>query len=118
MTGPGGEETVKIDGPLIVHDMSVAADAAAAGIGIALLPDAYFGWAIQNKRDDGARDLVRLLPDHGLPGAELSLVSPPIAYEPARVGLFRDFLADRLSPLLKMCALAMEKEKADRRAKK
>ena len=118
VTGPEGEETVKIDGPLIVHDMPVAADAAAAGIGIAFLPDAYFGWSLQAGRHAGGRDLVRLLPDHGLPGAELSLVSPPVAYEPARVGLFRDFLADRLSPLLKMCALALEKESAARRAKK
>jgi len=114
LTGPAGEETVKIDGPLIVHDMAVAADAAAAGIGIALLPDAYFGWAIKGGLRAVRADLVRILPEHGVPGAELSLVSPPVAYEPARVGLFRDFLAERLSPLIRSCALALEKENAAR----
>jgi DNA-binding transcriptional LysR family regulator len=115
LTGPDGEETVKIGGPLIVHDIAIAADAAAAGIGIALVPDAYFGWAIRAGLRARRRDLVRLLPDHGLPGAELNLVSPPVAYEPVRVGLFRDFLAERLRPVIQLCALAEEKERVERR---
>jgi hypothetical protein len=45
-------------------------------------------------------ELVRVLPDHGLVGTEVALVSPPKAYEPARVKLLRDFLADRLGGML------------------
>lgn len=117
LTGPAGEETIRINGPLIVHDMAFAADAVAAGIGIALIPEAYFGWAIKGGLRAGWKELVRLLPDYSLPGAELSLVSPPVAYEPARVGLLRDFLTDELRPMLKACAAAVERENASRRKK-
>src|SRR6185369_6489447 len=44
LTGPGGEETVAIDGPLVVHELSFAVDAIVAGIGIGLVPEIYFGW--------------------------------------------------------------------------
>ncbi|HEY2729437.1 MAG TPA: LysR family transcriptional regulator [Polyangia bacterium] len=114
LTGPDGAETVKIRGPLVVHDMSFAADAIAAGVGIGLVPEAYFGWA----KMGGSRsrpDLVRVLPDHRAPGAEVSLVSPPTAYEPARVGLLRDFLAERLRPLMQACAAAAEEQRTSRR---
>jgi DNA-binding transcriptional LysR family regulator len=114
LVGPSGEETVDIRGPLVVHDMPVAADAAIAGIGIALVPNSYTGWAIKGGRRSSWKDLVQLLPDHGAPGHELSLVSPPVAYEPVRVGLFRDFLADRIRPVMQGCAAAFEKERAKR----
>lgn len=113
LTGPDGDEMVKIHGPLVVHDMAFAADAIAAGIGIGLVPEAYFGWA----KLGGSRsrpDLVRVLPDHRAPGAELSLVSPPTAYEPARVGLLRDFLAERLRPLMQACAAVAEERRTRR----
>ncbi|MES1166031.1 MAG: LysR family transcriptional regulator [Verrucomicrobiota bacterium] len=116
LSGPGGEETVHVDGPLIAHDMSFAVDAAAAGIGIALVPDAYHGWAMKGRLRASWKSLVRLLPDFFIDGAELSLVSPPVAYEPARVGLFRDFLAERLGPLMRGCAAAVEQARAQRRA--
>jgi len=106
VTGPEGEEAVRIQGPLIAHDMAVAADAVAAGIGIALIPNAYLGWALKGGLRSNWAELVRVLPDHGLRGAELSLVSPPVAYEPARVGLFRDFVSDRLRPIFEACAVA------------
>jgi DNA-binding transcriptional LysR family regulator len=106
LSGPGGEHTVRIDGPLVVHDMSVAADAVAADIGIALIPNAYLGWAMKGGLRSNWTQLVRVLPEYGLRGAELTLVSPPVAYEPARVGVFRDFLSDRLRPLFEACALA------------
>jgi DNA-binding transcriptional LysR family regulator len=106
LTGPGGEQAVRIQGPLVVHDMSVAADAVAAGIGIAMIPNAYLGWAVKGGLRSNWTDLVRLLPEYGLRGAELSLVSPPVDYEPARVGLFRDFLSDRLRPIFEACAVA------------
>jgi DNA-binding transcriptional LysR family regulator len=118
LTGPDGEQDVAIQGPLVVHDMSFAADAIATGIGIGLVPDMYFGWMIKGGLRRAGRDLVRLLPDHGVVGAELSLVSPPKAYEPARVALLRDFLAERLRPLVQDCALAVEAERTTRHAAK
>ena len=114
LTGPAGEETIAIDGPLIVNDVGFVVDAAAAGVGIALIPDAHFGWAIRGKLRPIWRDLVRLLPAYAVLGAEVSLVSPPIAYEPARVGLFRDFLTERLRPAIQACAAVSEKARKRR----
>lgn len=120
LTGPQGDETVKVQGPLVVHEMSFAADAIAAGIGIGLVPEAYFGFAhlarsARSGRSRAARpDLVRVLPDHRVAGVEVSLVSPPTAYEPARVALLRDFLADRLRPLMQACSDAVQNERAER----
>ena len=95
--------------------MAFAVDAAAAGIGISLVPDAYHGWAMKGGVRTGWKSLVRLLPDFFIGGAEVSLVSPPVAYEPARVGLFRDFLAERLGPLMRGCAAAVQQERARHR---
>jgi DNA-binding transcriptional LysR family regulator len=114
LIGPQGEETVKVAGPLVVHDMSIAADAIAAGVGLGLLPEVYFGWARKAGARSLQRQLVRVLPDHRTTGTELSLVSPPTAYEPARVGLLRDFLAARLQPLMQACSAAAEQERARR----
>ena len=114
LTGPDGEESAKIQGPLVVHDMSFAIDAITAGIGIGLVPDTYLGWMIKGGMRSGGRALVRVLPDHGVVGSELSLVSPSTAYEPTRVGLLRDFLTERLRPMIQACTLALEAEKAAR----
>jgi DNA-binding transcriptional LysR family regulator len=100
LTGPGGVEALKIDGPLVIHDYGFAADAIAAGVGIGLLPEAYFGFMAKRGLSSAGREVVRLLPDHNIPGTDLSLVSPPTAYEPARVGLLREFLAERIRLLL------------------
>jgi DNA-binding transcriptional LysR family regulator len=109
---------VKISGPLVSHDMSFATDAIAAGIGIGLVPEVYCGWAMTSPLRLPTRGLVRLLPDHGVTGAEVSLVSPPTAYEPTRVALLRDFLADRLRPMMKACNEAVEEERAGRRLRR
>jgi DNA-binding transcriptional LysR family regulator len=114
LTGPDGPQLVKIDGPLVVHEMSFAADAIASGIGIGLVPEVYFGWAQQGGLRSGHVDLVRVLPDHAATGPDLSLVSPPTTYEPARVGLFRDFLVARLRPLMESCTLAVDEQKRAR----
>jgi DNA-binding transcriptional LysR family regulator len=116
LSGPDGDQTVPIDGPLVAHDMAFAVDAAAAGIGIALVPEAYHGWAMRGGLRASWTSLVRVLPELFVPGADLSLVSPPVAYEPARVALFRDFLAERLGPLMQGCAAAVQEERAQRRA--
>jgi DNA-binding transcriptional LysR family regulator len=112
LTGPDGEETVKVQGPIIVHDMAFAADAIETGIGIGLVPEAYLGFAMKGGLRARLPGLVRVLPQHYAQGAELSLVSPPTRYEPTRVALLRDFLAQRLSPLLQACTAAVEQERA------
>lgn len=103
LTGPAGDETVKVQGPLIADELSFVVDAVEAGVGIGLVPEAYFGWVVKGGKRSPHRELVRLLPDHRSIGVDLSLVSPPTAYEPKRVALFRDFLADRLRPLMQAC---------------
>jgi DNA-binding transcriptional LysR family regulator len=115
LTGPQGEETVKVQGPLVLHEMSFAADAIAAGVGIGVVPEAYRGWAMKGRLRSVGRELVRVLPDHRLTGSDLSLVSPPTAYEPTRVALLRDFLAERLRPLMQACSAAVEEERAGRK---
>lgn len=114
LTGPDGEETVKISGPLVVHDMAFAADVLSTGLGIGLIPDLYLGWLAKGGLRLGRPELERVLPDHGVVGSELSLVSPPTAYEPTRVKVLRDFLTDKLRPMIQACTLAMEAEKKAR----
>jgi DNA-binding transcriptional LysR family regulator len=116
LTGPEGEVTVKIQGPLVVDDMSFAADAVITGVGIGLIPEVYFGWVRQGRLRSRRPDLVRVLPDYGFVGAELSLVSPPTAYEPTRVALLRDFITERLRPMIQACALVVAADKEAQRA--
>ncbi|HLK91492.1 MAG TPA: LysR substrate-binding domain-containing protein [Polyangia bacterium] len=116
LAGPSGEESVEVSGPLIVHDAAFAADAILAGVGVGLIPDTYFGWLAKAGLRARGRQLERVLPDHGVVGSELSLVSPPTAYEPTRVGLLRDFLTEKLRPMIQACTLAMEADKAARHA--
>jgi DNA-binding transcriptional LysR family regulator len=115
LNGPEGPSVVRIDGPLVVHEMSFGTDAIAAGIGIGLVPEIYLAWVHKGGLRAAPVGLVRVLPDHAVAGADVSLVSPPSTYEPARVGLFRDFLAARLEPLMRSCTLAIEEQKRARR---
>jgi DNA-binding transcriptional LysR family regulator len=111
LAGPAREETVTVSGPLVVDDLSFLADAVAAGVGIGLMPEIYFGWLWKGGRRSPRREFVRVLPEHGVTGADLHLVSPPTAYEPTRVTLLRDFLTERLRPLMKACAAKLAEEK-------
>lgn len=106
LTGPQGEETVKVHGPLVIHEMSFAADAVAAGGGIGLVPGAYRAFAMRGGLRSSRWDLVRVLPAYRAAGSEVSLVSPPKLYEPTRIALLRDFLADRLGPLIQGSSVA------------
>jgi DNA-binding transcriptional LysR family regulator len=114
LTGPGGEETVAIDGPMLVHEMSFAVDAMAAGIGIGLVPEIFLGRKGPRGRALRA-ELVRVLPDYGVIGTEVALVSPSKVYEPARVKLLRDFLADRLSEMMQASTGGIAEEKRNGR---
>jgi DNA-binding transcriptional LysR family regulator len=111
LLGPNGEESVRIDGPLIVDDLAFAVDAVVAGVGIGVIPEVYRGWAKAGGLHQGAANLVRVLPAYRQTGTELSLASPPTSYEPTRVTLFRDFLAARLRPMMQACEAVLVDER-------
>lgn len=90
LSGPTGPETVEVTGPLNVDDFSFVQRALLSGAGIGLLPAFVAGREVKRGR------LVRVLPEHILPGAPLHLVYPSTRYVPHRVVVFRDFLFKRL----------------------
>jgi DNA-binding transcriptional LysR family regulator len=104
LTGPAGEESVAIDGPLVADEMPFAASMVSAGVGIGLLPTMFADHAAGRRLTWLRAPLVRVLPEHRAVGGDLQLVSPPTAYEPARVSLLRDFLAERYATLLRRCS--------------
>jgi DNA-binding transcriptional LysR family regulator len=87
LTGPRGSEQVKVSGAITVDELGALRSLAAAGLGIALLPDAAA------HRDLVKGTLVRVLPEHAQRGAAIFIVSPPLQHVPARVSLLRDYLA-------------------------
>jgi DNA-binding transcriptional LysR family regulator len=105
LDGPDGVKSVKVSGPLLVDEMTFVRDAVVAGVGIGLTPVVFYA-ALPGARRRPFPDVVRVLPEYGVRGVDLHLVSPPTAYEPIRVTLFRDFLTERYRPLLKACAAA------------
>ena len=91
LTGPRGDETVAVTGPVVCDDMMFLREMALAGVGLALLP-------IDNVRPDVAtKGLVRVLPRYSLGGAGLYLLWPSRRLVPARVAAVRDFLAEELA---------------------
>ena len=118
LSGPDGEETAKIHGPLVVHDMAFAADAAAHRHRHRPLPDLYLGWMVKGGLRVGRTQLVRVLPDHGVrrrrdePGVAAHRLRADARRRPAR-------LPHRaLGPMIQACTLAMEAEKTARRRRK
>lgn len=86
LTGPNGEESIEVTGPLSVNELRFMWNAAEAGMGIALLPSL-----------PGLSDtLVRVLPKYHLTGQALYVVVPSARHEPARVALLRDTLVREL----------------------
>jgi DNA-binding transcriptional LysR family regulator len=86
LTGPQGEESVEVTGPVGADDFSFVQRVARAGVGIALLPS----FLCMAATDEG--ELVRVLPGHSARGANFHLVYPSARYLPHRAGVFRDFL--------------------------
>ncbi|WP_437945010.1 LysR family transcriptional regulator [Sorangium sp. So ce296] len=91
LTGPAGEETVEVEGPLAVDELSFARRAVLAGVGVGLLP------MILCAREVARGRLVRVLPSHMASDAPLHLVYPSARYLPHRVAVFRDFLVESLT---------------------
>jgi DNA-binding transcriptional LysR family regulator len=82
------EHTIAVHGLLEVDEVMTIRHAVVAGMGIGPVPLSF----------DTRRDaLVRILPGWTLPGIPVSVVSVSRRLEPARVVLFRDYLATRLS---------------------
>jgi DNA-binding transcriptional LysR family regulator len=84
------EHQVEVTGTLEVDDIPSIHQAVAAGIGIGVIS------LFSSSRMEG---LVRILPSYLCGDLPISLVSPSKRLEPARVVLFRDFLAAKLSSL-------------------
>lgn len=83
-------QTVEVGGVLATDDLTSAREAVRLGMGIGLLPNI----------PDFTRGLTRLLPGAATASLPINLIWPSRRLEPARVVLFRDFLATALRALL------------------
>jgi DNA-binding transcriptional LysR family regulator len=93
LAGPGGEVTLKPEGPLATNSSEVVREAVLAGLGIALRSS----WDIGP--DLKAGKLVRVLPDWtGSANVGLYAVYPSRQFLPAKVRAFIDFLAELYGP--------------------
>jgi DNA-binding transcriptional LysR family regulator len=91
LTGPLGEETVEVHGPISADDFAFVHQAALRGVGIALMPQ----FIAQPSTTRG--ELTRVLPEHlGLRGL-WHLVYPSSRYLPRRAAVFRDFVLAELA---------------------
>lgn len=96
LSGPSGDETVAVKGPVSVDDLLLVQQAVEAGLGIGLLPL----FLLRTCGERGAKStLVRVLREVALRGSALHVVSPSARHQPARVALFRDFLIEALAGL-------------------
>ena len=96
VSGPNGEESVTVRGPVNVDEMSFVQNAVAAGLGIALLPSA----SVRLMAKNGALPSpVHLLPEYSVGGGDLNVVSPSARFQTAAVVAFRDFLVAELTKL-------------------
>jgi DNA-binding transcriptional LysR family regulator len=94
LDGPNDEvSTVEIGGRVSVDEMLFVRQAIVAGLGVGLLP-LLTESACQEKRK--LDPIVRVLPEHTLGGADLTLVMPAGPKRPKRVTLLRDFLLERM----------------------
>lgn len=91
LTGPSGEESVEVKGPVSADDLFFVARAAAAGTGIGFLP-------VLLARDFVARGALELLlAEYRSKGATIQVVLPSSTFVPARVARLRDFLVEHLT---------------------
>ena len=91
LSGPSGDASVDVSGPVASDDMAFNMRAAMAGAGIALLPAALAAGPVEQGK------LAPVLPDHGVLGGAVYLVSPASRLQLARVRVFRAFLVKALA---------------------
>ncbi len=87
LEGPEGDRAVEVRGAITADEMSCVSEILHEGAGIGVLPP------FLAKARPG---LVRVLPRHAMAAATLAIVSPPVRYEPACVGLLREALVREL----------------------
>jgi DNA-binding transcriptional LysR family regulator len=96
MTGPVGEVTVVVRGPINADEMAFVQRAVSAGAGIALLPKGAVRLAAASGK---LPKPVQLFPEYSVAGADLNVVTPSVRFLSASVTAFRDFLSTELSAL-------------------
>jgi len=96
LSGPAGEESVSVRGPVSVDEMAFAMQAVSAGLGIGLLP--VVGVKL-SARQRSAPAPARILPEYASGGVDLSVVAPSARFQPASVAAFRQFLIDELTAI-------------------
>lgn len=89
LTGPDGEVTVEISGPMVMNSSSALYRTARVGAGIVMLPDAF----VQQDLRDGR--LIALLPDYHLPSRPMHLIYSPDRYQLPKLRSFVDFTMER-----------------------
>ena len=95
LTGPNGEETVSVRGPLNVDEMGFIVQAVSAGLGIGLLPMAGIRLGVERSGPPP----LRILPEYSGGSAGLYVVTPSVRFQPASVTALRDFLIEELGKL-------------------
>ncbi len=86
----GARVSVPISGRLLINNFAVEHEAAVRGLGLAILP-------LLNLRDDiEAGRLIHVLPDYEVYRGLLSLVRPPMPFEPPKLRAFIDFITTAL----------------------
>lgn len=85
----GGEESVRVSGPLRANNADALVPALVAGLGIAVQPE----FMIADELASGT--VVRIMPGWAPPPISLHLVTPPSTPRPAKVAALLDFLAAR-----------------------
>lgn len=85
LSGPEGEVQVPVAGPLIMNSSAGLYQAARAGMGIVMLPDAL----VEQDLRDGR--LVALLPDYRLPSRPLHLIYPQDRYRLPKLRSFVEY---------------------------
>jgi DNA-binding transcriptional LysR family regulator len=93
MTGPKGNESVEVTGPIGADEMSFNRNAVIAGAGIGLLP------ALSVAKQVERGEIVRVLPAYDVQGGALYVVSPASRHQLTRVKLLRDFLVANLASI-------------------
>ena len=88
LTGPDGERTIEVDGPLLTDDMAFCRAACEAGAGIARLALTRAG------------QLERILPRWTAGTTPVWLVMPAANLVPRRVSLVREFLLEHIPKYL------------------
>jgi DNA-binding transcriptional LysR family regulator len=94
---------------LLINDLEAEREAAARGLGLAILP------LFKISDDLKAGRLVSILPDYRFGHGELSLVRPPAPFEPSKLRVFIDFINAALRERAREEAVLMPEKPASNR---